>query len=78
MADPALSKSVSFDTGRVSKTDHAVNGMHGASSGTRQAHSIRRVDAIEAARRACVSAREQHVTARRLLSRVDDDKRAEP
>jgi CheY-like chemotaxis protein len=35
------------------------------------AHLGRAMDCTEAARRACISAREQHVTARRLLNRLD-------
>ncbi len=36
-----------------------------------------RVETVEAARRACVNAREQQVTARRLLSRVNDEESVE-
>jgi CheY-like chemotaxis protein len=42
------------------------------------AHVSRAVESTVAARRASVSAHEQHVTARRLLSRLNDDTMAEP
>ena len=38
----------------------------------------RATESVEAADRACVSACEQHITAQRLLSRLDDDASAEP
>lgn len=42
------------------------------------AHVRRAIESTEAVRRVCISAREQHVTARRLLSRLEEDDSAEP